>query len=137
MAIDREELKKKALEAASAEEIVALLKDAGEEVTAEEAKKLFEKVQAQTADKELSQDELEAVSGGAMRNWVTDGCASEVTSSSWCVFNDFCWATWVTYDNRPVMTCPKCFNYMYESGSDNTYTYYTCKSCGAKHRKLK
>ena len=35
------------------------------------------------------------------------------------------------------MTCPKCFNYMYESGSDSTYTYYTCKSCGAKHRKLK
>ena len=43
------------------------MKDAGEEVTAEEAKKLFEKVQAQTADKELSQDELEAVSGGAIR----------------------------------------------------------------------
>ena len=57
MTINREELKKKALEAASAEEIMEILKAAGEEITAEEAAKLFEKAQAKKTDKELSMDE--------------------------------------------------------------------------------
>ena len=68
MAIDRNELKKKAMEAASAEEIMEIMKAAGEEITAEAATQLFEKTQAKKTDRELSLDELEAVSGGSDRD---------------------------------------------------------------------
>ena len=44
---NREELKKKALDAASAEEIMELVRAAGKEIMAEEAAKLFEKIQEQ------------------------------------------------------------------------------------------
>ena len=64
MAIDREELKKKAMEAASAEEVMEIVRAAGEEITAEEAASFFKAVQERKADKELALDELEAVSGG-------------------------------------------------------------------------
>ena len=77
MAIDRNELKKKAMEAASAEEIMEIMKAAGEEITAEEAKQFFEKVQERKADKALSLDELDAVTGGEERlipvEWASDG----------------------------------------------------------------
>ncbi len=36
------------------------------------------------------------------------GCAAEVSIASWCWFKDWCKVTWVTYDNGPAMTCPKC-----------------------------
>ena len=49
-----------------------ILKAAGEEITAEEAAQLFEKAKAKKTGRELSLDELEAVSGGADRNWVTE-----------------------------------------------------------------
>lgn len=46
MTTGREELKKKTFAAASAEEVMEILKAAGEEITAEEAAQLFEKAQA-------------------------------------------------------------------------------------------
>lgn len=64
MGINREELEKKALKAASAEEVMEIVRAAGEEITAEEAKKFFETLKKSQADQELSLDELEAVSGG-------------------------------------------------------------------------
>ena len=56
------------MEAASAEEIMEIMKAAGEEITAEAATQLFEKTQAKKTDRELSLDELEAVSGGSDRD---------------------------------------------------------------------
>ena len=44
MEINREELTKKAMKAASAEEVMEIVRAAGEEITAEEAKQFFEKV---------------------------------------------------------------------------------------------
>ena len=136
MAIDREELKKKALEAASAEEIMEILKAAGEEITAEEAAQLFEKAQAKKTDKELSLDELEAVSGGADRNWVTDGCAATVEYGSWCDSNDRCIYWDVTYDFQPTSTlCPNCGKNMYLQNTIHLSgleyeNQYRCKFCG-------
>ena len=56
MVIDRDELKKKAMKAASAEAVMEIVRAAGEEITEEEAKRFFEKVQAQKEDKALSLD---------------------------------------------------------------------------------
>ena len=136
MAIDREELKKKALEAASAEEIMEIMKAAGEEITAEAAAQLFEKAQAKKTDKELSLDELEAVSGGADRNWVTDGCAATVEYGSWCDSNDKCIVWDVTYEFQPTgHLCPNCGKNMYQQntiylGGNEYEDQYRCKYCG-------
>ena len=136
MTINREELKKKALEAASAEEIMEILKAAGEEITAAEAAQLFEKVQAKKTDRELSRDELEAVSGGKDRNWVTDGCAATVDYDSWCGSDDWCNYWDVTYDFGPTSTlCPNCGKNMYlqntiHLGGLEYENQYRCKFCG-------
>ena len=111
MAIDRNELKKKAMEAAGAEEIMEIMKAAGEEITAEEAAQLFEKVQARKTERELSLDELEAVSGGADRDWLEVGCAATVEPGSWCGSNDWCAIVDVTYVNSPNRVCPYCGGY--------------------------
>ena len=136
MTINREELKKKALEAASAEEIMEILKAAGEEITAEEAAQFFEKAQAKKTDKELSLDELEAVSGGADRNWVTEGCAATVEYGSWCDSTDRCIYWDVTYDFQPTsMLCPNCGKNMYLQNTIHLTgleyeNQYRCKFCG-------
>ena len=136
MAIDRNELKKKAMEAASAEEIMEIMKAAGEEITAEAAAQLFEKAQAKKTGKELSLDEMEAVSGGADRNWVTDGCAATVEYGSRCDSNDKCIYWDVTYDFQPTSTlCPNCGQNMYlqntiKHSSTKFEEQYRCKFCG-------
>ena len=136
MAIEREELKKKTLAAASAEEIMEIMKAAGEEITAEEAAQLFEKAQAKKTGKELSLDEMEAVSGGADRNWVTDGCAATVEYGSRCRSNDRCIYFDVTYDFQPTSTlCPNCGQNMYLQNTINHSStkyeeQYRCKFCG-------
>ena len=44
------------------------------------------KAQAQKTDKELSLDELEAVSGGVNRDYNKHGCAATVEAGSGCPF---------------------------------------------------
>ena len=137
MAIEREEIKKKALAAASAEEVMEIVRASGEEITPEEAARFFEEAQKLKADRSLFLDELEAVSGGADRDWITDGCAATVENRSWCGSNDKCIWFQVTYDNPPTrFNCPKCGISLYASGNTNTLfatkyrKFYTCKLCG-------
>ena len=130
MTINREELKKKALEAASAEEIMEILKAAGEEITAEEAAQFFEKAQAKKTDRELSLDELEAVSGGSDRNWLTDGCCATVEIGSWCWSDDTCYRFDVTYDNLPAYHCSKCGGMVVRNRYGYSSWLYTCTKCG-------
>ena len=136
MAIDREELEKKAIEAASAEEVMEIVRAAGEEITAEEAKQFFETLKKSQADQELSLDELEAVSGGEDRNWVTEGCAATVEYGSHCGSNDRCIRFDVTYDFEPTSTlCPNCGKNMYlqntiKHSSTEFEEQYRCKFCG-------
>ena len=110
------ELKIKLLAAKSAEEVTELIKADGQEITTEEAKQFFEKLQERKADKNLSLDELEAVSGG--RDWVTEGCAATVE------FNSNCWGTdggcimiHYTYTRLPTThdRCPMCGAEVYPS----------------------
>lgn len=132
-----DELKAKLLAAQSTGEVTELIKSAGQEITAEEAAVLFEKAQEQKKNKELSVDELEAVSGGADRNWVTDGCAATVEYGSYCGSNDRCIIWDVTYDFQPTgYLCPNCGKNMYKQntiyhGGDKYEDQYRCKFCGS------
>ena len=116
---NRTELEKKIVAAGSPEEIERILNDAGEKITAEEAQQLFEKVKSRAADKEVSLDELDAVSGGYNRNWILEGCAATVECRSWCWVNgSWCWSN------------DACSSYevVYSRGPDKDYC---CPICGA------
>ena len=141
MAIDRNELKKKAMEAASAEEIMEIMKAAGEEITAEEAERFYEKVQDKKTDRELSPDELEAVAGGEDRDWLRDGCAATVEAGSDCYGTDMCGLFPVTYEHRPTRhKCSVCGGILYSNGStgggffEEEVYHYKCASCGAQFK---
>ena len=141
MAIDREELEKKAIEAASAEEVMEIVRAAGEEITAEEAASFFKAVQERKADKELALDELESVSGG--RDWVTEGCAATVEWDSDCWGVDGgCLAIHYTYSREPTTDdrCPKCGARVYLEGKYGVSTgflqgynwkEFICRKCGS------
>ena len=47
----------------------------------------------------LDLNELESVSGGEDRDWITDGCAATCEDGSWCGSNDRCYVWDVTYDH--------------------------------------
>ena len=141
MAIDRNELKKKAMEAAGAEEIMKIMKAAGEEITAEEAERFYEKVQDKKTDRELSLDELEAVAGGEDRDWLRDGCAATVEAGSDCYGTDMCGLWPVTYEHRPTRhKCSVCGGILYSNGStgggffEEEVYHYKCASCGAQFK---
>ena len=141
MAIDRNELKKKAMEAASAEEIMEIMKAAGEEITAEEAERFYEKVQDKKTDRELSLDELEAVAGGEDRDWLRDGCAATVEAGSDCYGTDMCGLWPVIYEHRPTRhKCSVCGGILYSNGStgggffEEEVYHYKCASCGAQFK---
>ena len=87
MGIDRVEFEKKLLSAKSRSEITDILKAAGQEISEEETASLYRKVQELRGveGRELSLDELDAVSGGVTnRNWQRDGCAATVEEGSNC-----------------------------------------------------
>ena len=141
MAIDRNELKKKAMEAASAEEIMEIMKAAGEEITAEEAERFYEKVQDKKTDREPSPDELEAVAGGEDRDWLRDGCAATVEAGSDCYGTDMCGLWPVIYEHRPTRhKCSVCGGILYSNGStgggffEEEVYHYKCASCGAQFK---
>ena len=118
--------------AASAEEIAGLLRAQGEDEAY--ARRIWQERQGRE-DQELSLDELEVVSGGADRNWLTDSCAATVEAGSWCGTNDDCVWAYVTYDHSPyAKPCPQCGGQMYHektvSGKrHNSIHYYKCLRC--------
>jgi ribosomal protein S27E len=133
------ELKKKLLGANSEEEVKALVGDAVKE---EDVTKIWKEIEAHKAAPDLEKvddEELEAVSGGADRDWLTDGCAATVEPKSWCDSNDSCIWWDVTYDHEPAnVICPKCGAFMYvnwvdydPNPSNDTY-HYKCKNCGTE-----
>ena len=123
------ELIAKLNEAQSAEEAAGLLKAEG--LDRPVAEKLFRELRAarEREGRELSIDELDAVAGGADRDWLTDGCAATVEPDSWCGSDDACLIDDVTYDHEPVAVCEKCGGYMYETYSWEL-VYWKCKTCG-------
>ena len=130
------ELKAKLLAAKSVEEVTELVKADGQEITEEEAAHLWEEITRKRAQdgKELSLDELEAVSGGWDRDWAKDGCAATVEPGSVCWSDDACTFSDVIYGNAPLkFTCPQCGMWFYKVKlADGLYivTQYRCKRCG-------
>ena len=83
----------------------------------------------------LSTEELEAVTGGADRDYIKDGCAATVEAGSWCRSNDYCKAWSVTYDNEPTkLRCPDCGGILCQWDSamyDRVQCRrYNCSQCG-------
>ena len=139
------ELKAKLLAAKSAEEAAALVKAAGQELTEEEAAKLWEEIERVSDGRQLSKDELGVVSGGS-RNWITEGCAATVEDGSSCWGTDACSGINVHYELFNAES--KCPNYtgphkdeVVECVSGSVYgipvytTTYRCKYCGRTHQE--
>lgn len=133
------ELKAKLLAAQSEEELAALVKADGQEITAEEAEKLWKEITGKRAQdgRELSLDELEAVSGGS-RDWNMYGCQATVEEESWCWSNDSCFYNDVVYDHFDASQ--KCPAYPGRHHYDQTETEFIteihmrakmrCRYCG-------
>lgn len=132
------DLKEKLLAVQNSEEVAELVKASGQEISPEDAEHLWAEImkKREQDDKELSPDELEAVSGGENRNWVTEGCAATVEFNSLCYSNDACYWHDVIYDYGPTsVLCPNCGQNMYlhnsiDLGGDQYENQYRCKYCG-------
>ena len=114
------ELKAKLNEAKSLEEVKEIVKDRPD-LNAEHIWQELERHQSAESEK-LDLEELEAVSGGADRDWQKDGCAATCEETSWCWSNDFCTIFDVTYDNF-WRTCPDGHEHVYNGGD-------VCVRCG-------
>ena len=97
------ELRTKLAEARSLEETKEILN--GREGI--DADRVWQEIESRRSAKseKLDLGELDAVSGGADRDWKKDGCAATVEIGSWCWSNDHCVMFDVTYDNLWA-TCP-------------------------------
>ena len=86
-------------------------------------------------EKILSQDELEAVSGG--RDWMAEGCAATVEAGSSCWGTDACSGINVHYQFFDASV--KCPNYPGPHRTeltDRLKRIYTCKYCGYTYQDL-
>ena len=123
--------------AQSAAQVEEILKEKGYQFGAGDAEHVFQEIDKHRGDMELSLDELDSISGGYDRDWLSDGCAASVEPGSWCGSNDYCHQFDVTYKHMPTDDlCPRCGSNMYidhidydTNPSDDTY-YYRCKTCG-------
>ena len=88
-----------------------------------DAKRIWQEVENRRSEKneKLDLDELDAVSGGADRDWKKDGCAATCEENSWCWSNDKCQIWDVTYENFFVC-CP--------DGHDHVFVNDRCTRCG-------
>ena len=138
------ELKTELLKANSEEEVKALL---GDQATEEEASHVWQEIErCRPAEglEAVDDDELDAVSGGADRDFLTQGCSATVEYGSHCWSDDSCSIWDVTYDNEEYACTigyknhdwgPVKMSYWREgnSGSTADISYYRiCKRCGKK-----
>lgn len=135
MAKNRNEVEKELVNAKSVDEVKTILSENNVTISDEEAKELFKKIEEKEDifTKEVSVDELEAVSGGADRDYRKQGCAATVEYNSFCWSNDRCTFVSVTYDNGPTRKCPVCGAGMYVLSEEMTGDQILkCPKCG-KH----
>ena len=117
--MNNDALKEKLLQANSLEEAKEILSNTPD-IDAEKAYEEIARHRSQNSEK-LDLSELDAVSGGADRDWKKDGCAATCEPSSWCGSNDQCFIFDVTYDNFWVC-CP--------DGHDHVFKKHVCQRCG-------
>ena len=123
-----EELQSRLFRARSAEQVAELLTAAGQEISAEDVDHIWQEIEHHKTNVELSLDELDAVSGGADRDWAVDDCAATVEQGSWCDSNDKCILIDVTYEHLPCGDCPYCDGKVY--GYSVWEGVFKCKKCG-------
>ena len=84
-------LKEKLIKSDSLEEVKECLSDRPDL----DAERIWQEIEKHRSwkNEKLDLDEHDAVSGGADRDWVKDGCAATCEASSWCWSNDLC-AIW-------------------------------------------
>ena len=113
------ELKQRLDDAQNLEEVKEIIADSPEL----DANRLWEELENHRSAKseKLDLNELDAVSGGADRDWKKEGCAATCEPDSWCWSNDECVCFDVTYDNFWVC-CP--------DGHDHDFMDNTCTRCG-------
>lgn len=141
-----EELKARLMKAENAEEIEEILVSSGNEVTKEEAERIFAELEKHSGSREVSVEEMEAAGGGFYqegglgdsRDWAKEGCAATVEAGSWCWSNDKCLFVVNSYTNPPSKkTCAVCGGRMYiydKKGVSVQARYYLrCANCGAEH----
>ena len=130
------ELKKKLLNANSEEEVKALLGDAVKEEDVTKIWKEIEALKAAPGFEKMDDDELEAVNGGADRDYLKDGCSSS-TKGNWCWSNDTCDRFWITYSNYDP--CPKGGNHDWKYTTENVIgkknPIMKCTKCGETNYK--
>lgn len=134
MALTREEMEKKLLKAGSIDEVKSIIEGNGEEISDEDAQKLYDKIKSidDNAVVEVSVDELDAVSGG--RDYMEEGCHATVEVGSRCWGTDYCILTVLWYDHKPEQTCPKCGVGMGWAGSGTMHHIIKCPKCGLRKR---
>ena len=107
------------MSASSLDEVKETLKD-HPELNPERVWEEIDKHRSSDAEK-LDLNELESVSGGKDRDWVTQGCAATCEEDSWCWSIDRCDIWDVTYD-RFFACCP--------DGKPHQYVDNVCVRCG-------
>ena len=115
-----DKLKEKLNAADCFEEVKEILKERSD-IDAERVWKEIENHRSGKKEK-LDLDELDAVAGGADRDWQKDGCAATCEWQSWCWSNDNCIAFDVTYDNF-WRTCPDGHEHVFNDAK-------VCTRCG-------
>ena len=114
------ELRKRLNEAESLAEVQDILRERAD-IDAERAWQEIENHRSNMSER-LDLDELDAVSGGADRDWAKDGCAATCEWQSWCWSNDNCIQFDVTYDNF-WRTCPDGHDHVFDDNGN-------CTRCG-------
>ena len=124
-------LKSRLLTAQSAEEAAELVKADGQEITPEDAVRIWEEIsrKREKDGKELSLDELEAVSGG--RDYEIEGCAATVEPDSLCWSDDRCYLDDVYYEHPPCKKlCPRCGHGIATYQYTHLFvSHYWCQGC--------
>lgn len=113
-----DDLRAKLLVAKDADEVAAIIADAGQEATTEEIDRIVGELRyaAEHDGMGLSLDELDAVAGGGwIRYYHKDGCAATVEFGSDCWGEDGgCSIINNTYMSRPVDVKCTCGRYMFK-----------------------
>ncbi len=133
---NRQELRRKLIRARDIEEVRAIL---GPETAEEEIQQTWREIEAHRLAEGLEtvdDSELEAVSGGADRDWEKEGCSATAENGSWCGSDDYCVVYDVTYSNFDP--CPKGGKHdwkLLSKGKDTglkgtkRYCRYICQQC--------
>lgn len=145
------ELRSRLFKAKSAEQVIEMFKECGQEIKAEDAEHVFQEISKYQKGSEFSVDELEAVTGGGIsRDFITEDCAATVEPYSDCWGVDGgCLFVHYTYSNWPTdVHCPTCNGYVhldedymiyngYGDSRNGFYKQYTCPKCGTYTVKTK